>query len=160
PESTACTIASGWRASGGATCAARVATLTSPAPVRRAACAHSMIAPPLPASPPTHSTWPWSPLWLSFARGRSQRARSPGSRMSLGCGCIARFYTCRMQAPAFDQAALEALAQRLKALAREAGFQRAGISDVVLGEDEAHLRDWLAQGLHGSMHWMAQHGDK
>jgi len=65
-----------------------------------------------------------------------------------------------MQAPAFDQAALEALAQRLKALAREAGFQRAGISDVVLGEDEAHLRDWLAQGLHGSMHWMAQHGDK
>src|SRR5690606_3985102 len=119
-----------------------------------------MIAPPLPASPPTHSTWPWSPLWLSFARGRSQRARSPGSRMSLGCGCIARSYTCRMQAPAFDQAALEALAQRLKALAREAGFQRAGTSDVVLGEDEAHLRDWLAQGLHGSMHWMAQHGDK
>jgi len=30
----------------------------------------------------------------------------------------------------------------------------------VLGEDETHLRDWLAQGLHGSMEWMARHGDK
>jgi epoxyqueuosine reductase len=61
---------------------------------------------------------------------------------------------------ALDARALEALAQRLKALARDAGFQRAGISDVALGEDEAHLRDWLAQGLHGSMDWMARHGDK
>ena len=55
---------------------------------------------------------------------------------------------------------LETLAQRLKALALEAGFQRCGISDVDLGEDEAHLRDWLAQGLYGSMAWMARHGDK
>ena len=53
-----------------------------------------------------------------------------------------------------------ALARRLKALAREAGFQRCGIADVDLGEDEAHLRDWLAQGLYGSMDWMARHGDK
>ena len=52
------------------------------------------------------------------------------------------------------------LATRLKALAAEAGFQRAGISGVELGEDEAHLRDWLAQGLYGSMDWMARHGDK
>ncbi len=53
-----------------------------------------------------------------------------------------------------------ALAARLRALAKEAGFQRFGISDIVLGEDEAHLRDWLARGLHGSMDWMARHGDK
>jgi epoxyqueuosine reductase len=53
-----------------------------------------------------------------------------------------------------------ALALRIKALAREAGFQRCGISDIALGDDEAHLRDWLAQGLYGSMDWMARHGDK
>ncbi len=55
---------------------------------------------------------------------------------------------------------LPALAQRIKALAGEFGFQRCGIADVELGEDEEHLRDWLAQGLYGSMAWMAQHGDK
>lgn len=55
---------------------------------------------------------------------------------------------------------MHALALRIKALAREAGFQRCGISGVELGEDEAHLRDWLAQGLHGTMDWMARHGDK
>jgi epoxyqueuosine reductase len=53
-----------------------------------------------------------------------------------------------------------ALALRVKALAREAGFQRCGIAGIELGEDEAHLRDWLAHGLYGSMDWMARHGDK
>jgi len=52
------------------------------------------------------------------------------------------------------------LAGRIRALAREAGFQRCGISDIVLDDDEAHLREWLAQGLYGSMEWMARHGDK
>ncbi|MDQ3205986.1 MAG: tRNA epoxyqueuosine(34) reductase QueG [Pseudomonadota bacterium] len=45
-------------------------------------------------------------------------------------------------------------------MSREAGFQHFGISGVELGQDEAHLRDWLSQGLHGSMEWMARHGDK
>ncbi len=52
------------------------------------------------------------------------------------------------------------LAQRIKRLSHELGFQRCGISDIALGDDEAHLRDWLAQGLYGSMDWMARHGDK
>ena len=52
-----------------------------------------------------------------------------------------------------------ALALRIRALAGAAGFQRVGISGVDLGADETHLRDWLAQGLHGSMGWMARHGD-
>ena len=52
------------------------------------------------------------------------------------------------------------LAQRVRALAREFGFQRCGIAGIELGEDEQHLRDWLSQGLYGSMDWMAQHGDK
>lgn len=53
-----------------------------------------------------------------------------------------------------------ALAARIKALARDAGFQRCGIAGIELGEDEGHLRDWLAKGLYGSMDWMARHGDK
>jgi epoxyqueuosine reductase len=52
------------------------------------------------------------------------------------------------------------LAQTIKTLAQAAGFQRCGISDINLDDDEAHLRDWLAQGLYGSMDWMARHGDK
>ena len=52
------------------------------------------------------------------------------------------------------------LAQRVRALAQEFGFQRCGIAGIELGEDEQHLRDWLSQGLYGSMDWMAQHGDK
>ncbi len=52
-----------------------------------------------------------------------------------------------------------ALARRIVELAREFGFQRCGISGIELGEDEAHLRDWLSQGLYGSMDWMARHGD-
>src|SRR3546814_15270453 len=53
-----------------------------------------------------------------------------------------------------------ALALRIRALAREAGFQRCGIAGIELGEDEQHLRNWLANGLYGSMEWMARHGDK
>lgn len=53
-----------------------------------------------------------------------------------------------------------ALALRIRALAREAGFQRCGIAGIELGDDEMHLRDWLADGLYGSMEWMARHGDK
>lgn len=53
-----------------------------------------------------------------------------------------------------------ALAARIKALARASGFQRCGIAGIELGEDEQHLRDWLANGLYGSMDWMARHGDK
>jgi epoxyqueuosine reductase len=46
----------------------------------------------------------------------------------------------------------------VRELAREAGFQRCGISGIDLAEDEAHLADWLARGLHGTMGWMARHG--
>ena len=53
-----------------------------------------------------------------------------------------------------------AIARKIRSLARGFGFQRCGISDIDLGADEAHLRDWLAQGLYGTMDWMARHGDK
>ena len=51
-----------------------------------------------------------------------------------------------------------ALADRIRQLARDAGFQRVGIAGVELKEDEAHLLDWLSQELYGSMDWMARHG--
>lgn len=53
-----------------------------------------------------------------------------------------------------------ALARRVRTLASELGFQRCGITGIELGEDEAHLRDWLAEGLYGTMEWMARHADK
>jgi epoxyqueuosine reductase len=53
-----------------------------------------------------------------------------------------------------------AVAARVRAIAAEMGFQRCGITGVQLQDDEAHLLDWLGQGLHGSMEWMARHGSK
>jgi epoxyqueuosine reductase len=52
------------------------------------------------------------------------------------------------------------LATQIKSWSRELGFAAAGIAGVELGEDEAQLRDWLAQGQHGEMEYMARHGDK
>jgi len=49
-------------------------------------------------------------------------------------------------------------AERVRELAREHGFQRCGIAGIELGEDEAHLVDWLGKGLYGTMDWMARHG--
>ena len=43
---------------------------------------------------------------------------------------------------------------------RELGFQQVGISDVELGEHEAHLQRWLEAGYHGEMDYMAAHGSK
>ena len=54
---------------------------------------------------------------------------------------------------------LDALAVRIRAMAADMGFQRCGISDIALDEDAGHLRDWLAQGLYGTMDWMARHGE-
>ncbi|MBO9827095.1 tRNA epoxyqueuosine(34) reductase QueG [Xanthomonas sp. A2111] len=59
-----------------------------------------------------------------------------------------------------DIADPHAAAARIRALAHTFGFQRCGIAGIELQQDEAHLRDWLEQGLYGTMHWMAQHGDK
>jgi epoxyqueuosine reductase len=80
---------------------------------------------------------------------------------------IARFYTCGIVKPAAhppESASATtpdyvALAGRIRALAHEFGFQRCGITGIDLAPDEAHLRDWLAKGLYGSMDWMARHGE-
>ncbi|MFQ5487985.1 MAG: tRNA epoxyqueuosine(34) reductase QueG, partial [Gammaproteobacteria bacterium] len=52
------------------------------------------------------------------------------------------------------------LAQTIKAWAQKLGFQQAGIADTGLAVDEGRLLDWLAQGYHGEMGYMARHGFK
>jgi epoxyqueuosine reductase len=51
-----------------------------------------------------------------------------------------------------------ALAQRIKLWALELGFDAAGISDADLSTAEPRLMEWLAQGRHGEMEYMARHG--
>ncbi|MFY2764493.1 tRNA epoxyqueuosine(34) reductase QueG [Arenimonas sp. MALMAid1274] len=53
-----------------------------------------------------------------------------------------------------------ALARLIKTWSLELGFQQLGVAGVSLAEDEEHLRDWLAQGQHGTMDYMARHGSK
>jgi len=47
----------------------------------------------------------------------------------------------------------------LKNSARALGFSECRITDVDLGQAPAHLRSWLAAGMHGSMHYMEEHAD-
>jgi epoxyqueuosine reductase len=50
------------------------------------------------------------------------------------------------------------LASYIKEWGRELGFQQIGIADTDLTAAEAHLLNWLDQGRHGEMGYMAQHG--
>lgn len=59
-----------------------------------------------------------------------------------------------------SEAALAALAQRIKAWGRELGFGAVGISDIDLSDAEAALAAWLEAGYHGEMDYMAKHGAK
>ena len=59
-----------------------------------------------------------------------------------------------------DEAALAALALRIKAWGRELGFGAIGISDTDLSAAEAGLAAWLEEGCHGEMDYMAKHGMK
>ncbi len=42
----------------------------------------------------------------------------------------------------------------------ELGFQQLGVASVNLETAEKRLADWLAQGFHGDMGWMARHGTR
>ncbi|MGC2047987.1 MAG: QueG-associated DUF1730 domain-containing protein, partial [Gallionella sp.] len=53
-----------------------------------------------------------------------------------------------------------ALAAQIRAWAYELGFQAMGISDTDLSAAENGLQQWLAQGLHGELDYMAKHGTK
>jgi epoxyqueuosine reductase len=64
------------------------------------------------------------------------------------------------QFDAADEAALAALASRIKTWGRELGFGEVGISDTNLADAEAGLAAWLDAGWHGEMDYMAKHGMK
>src|SRR5208337_2591319 len=59
-----------------------IASVTRPAPPRRAACPASTAAPVLPTDPATSSTWPYEPLWDSAARtnGKPANSSAPAQR--------------------------------------------------------------------------------
>jgi epoxyqueuosine reductase len=52
------------------------------------------------------------------------------------------------------------LAILIKQWGAELGFQAVGISDTQLGDAEKRMQQWLAQGYHGDMDYMAKHGTK
>ncbi len=52
------------------------------------------------------------------------------------------------------------LSRRIKEWGRDLGFQRLGIADTDLCLAEQRLLQWLAQGRHGDMDYMARHGLK
>ena len=50
------------------------------------------------------------------------------------------------------------LADSIKAWGLALGFQAIGITDTDLTNAETHLLEWLAQGFHGDMDYLAKHG--
>lgn len=52
------------------------------------------------------------------------------------------------------------LAADIKRWGRELGFQQVGIADINLTDAEVRLQQWLEKGYHGSMEWLAAHGNK
>jgi epoxyqueuosine reductase len=85
----------------------------------------------------------------------SAQSAAPGVATS-GVGRLAS----RSEAAPLDEAALAALATRIRAWGRELGFGAIGISDTDLSHAEAGLAAWLEAGCHGEMDYMAKHGMK
>ncbi len=56
--------------------------------------------------------------------------------------------------------AMAALATDIRAWARELGFPSLGICGTDLAPHDERLRQWVAQGLHGELDYMARHGAK
>lgn len=52
------------------------------------------------------------------------------------------------------------LTEKIRLWGSDLGFQQIGIADKELGQDEAHLLNWLDNEHHGEMAYMAQHGNK
>jgi epoxyqueuosine reductase len=52
----------------------------------------------------------------------------------------------------------DALLARMRAWGRELGFSQIGIADIDLASAEGPLLSWLADGFHGTMHYMSAHG--
>ncbi|TEW52306.1 tRNA epoxyqueuosine(34) reductase QueG [Psychromonas algicola] len=55
---------------------------------------------------------------------------------------------------------LAKLAQDIKDWGKDLGFQKVGITDINLADQEANLQKWLDNDYHGEMDYMAKHGMK
>lgn len=51
------------------------------------------------------------------------------------------------------------LLDKIRLRSTELGFTGIGVAEAELQADQAHLQDWLDQGQHGQMDYMARHGD-
>lgn len=52
------------------------------------------------------------------------------------------------------------LRNTIKTWGQTLGFQQVGVSSIDLSSAESHFRNWLNDGFHGEMAYMARHGDK
>ncbi|MDF2180397.1 tRNA epoxyqueuosine(34) reductase QueG [Aliiglaciecola sp. CAU 1673] len=59
-----------------------------------------------------------------------------------------------------SQQALQSLFENIKSWGKALGFQHVGVADVDLSIHEEKLQQWLDQGMHGEMQFMAEHGLK
>ena len=63
--------------------------------------------------------------------------------------------------PGFSSSEREALTRELKAEARRLGFAACGVAEATrLDEEARRLEEWLTNGRHASMAWMANHFEK
>ena len=53
-----------------------------------------------------------------------------------------------------------ALLAQIRSWASELGFAQLGVADIDLGEHEQYLQKWLDAGYHGTMDYMARHGNR
>lgn len=59
-----------------------------------------------------------------------------------------------------DQLNLVRLSENIKQWGAELGFQRVGITDIDLKDQEKNLQNWLDNNFHGEMDYMKKHGMK
>lgn len=64
------------------------------------------------------------------------------------------------QSNTYNEKQLAKLATKIKQWGQELGFQQIAIANTELNQAEKTLSNWLEQGCHGDMDWMAQHGTK
>lgn len=60
--------------------------------------------------------------------------------------------------PKLSETELRALTKKIKSWGKDLGFQKVGISDIDLKDQEANLQTWLDNQYHGEMDYMAKHG--
>lgn len=59
-----------------------------------------------------------------------------------------------------DDPRLKTLASAIERWALELGFEQVGITDADVSAEKPRFEQWLAQGYHGSMNWLAENTDK